>query len=50
MIIRTKKLKQMIKEKGKHYTLTMYANRFFDMTKKQLDYVLGIKDEREKNK
>lgn len=46
MIIKTKELKQMLKEHGKHYTLTMYVNRYFHMTKKQLDYVLEYKEAR----
>ena len=41
MIVKNKDLKRMLKEKGRQYTLTMYANRFFDMTKKQLEYVLN---------
>ena len=46
MIIKNKELKRMLKEKGKHYTLTMYVNRFFDMTKKQIDYVLSYGDDK----
>lgn len=48
MIIKNKELKKLLEEKGRKYTLTMYINRFFDMTNKQLDYVLnyeGGKDE-----
>ena len=41
MIIKNKDLKKMLKENGRQYTLTMYANRFFHMTGKQLDYVLN---------
>lgn len=44
MIIKNKELKKMIKEKGRQYTLTMYANRFFHMTNRQLDYVLKQKE------
>ena len=33
----------MLREYGRHYTLTMYVNRYFHMTKKQLDYVLKYK-------
>ena len=43
MIVKNKELKQMLKENGRQYTLTMYVNRFFDMTKKQLEYVLNYK-------
>lgn len=43
MIIKTKELRKMLKEKGKQYTLTMYVNRFFHMTQKQLDYVMKYK-------
>lgn len=46
MIIKNKELEKMLKEKGRRYTLTMYINRFFDMTNKQLDYVLNWKDEK----
>lgn len=44
MIIKNKELKKMLRENGKHYTLTMYINRFFHMTQKQLDYVLNYKE------
>lgn len=44
MIIKNKELKKMIKEYGRQYTLTMYINRYFDMTKKQLDYVLNYNE------
>ena len=44
MIIKNKELEKMLKEKGRRYTLTMYVNRFFNMTNKQLDYVLNYKD------
>lgn len=46
MIIKNKELKRMLKEKGRKYTLTMYINRFFHMTNKQLDYVLNYKGRR----
>lgn len=46
MIIKNKELKRMLKEKGRKYTLTMYINRFFHMTNKQLDYVLNYKGSR----
>lgn len=52
MIIKNKDLKKMLKENGRQYTLTMYVNRFFHMTNKQLDYVLnygGKKCQRKKN-
>ena len=48
MIIKNSVLKKMLKQEGKKYVLTMYCNRFFDMTDKQLDYVLSWKVE-EKN-
>ena len=43
MMIKNKDLKKMLKEKGRQYTLTMYANRKFDMTSKQLNYILSLK-------
>ena len=43
MIIKNKELKKMLKEKGRKYILTMYINRYFHMTNKQLDYVLNYK-------
>ena len=46
MIIKSKKLKKMIKEYGRQYTLTMYVNRFFHMTQKQLDYVLKYEEKK----
>lgn len=45
MIIKNKELKKMLKEHGRQYTLTMYVNRYFHMTKKQLDYVMNYKGE-----
>lgn len=44
MIIKNKELDKMLKEKGRQYTLTMYINWKFNMTKKQLDYVLNYVD------
>ena len=41
MIIKNKELNKMLKKKGRQYTLTMYINRYFDMTNKQLDYVMN---------
>lgn len=41
MIITNKDLKKMLKEKGRAYILLMYANRYINMTQKQLDYVLN---------
>ncbi len=41
MIIKNKELEKMLKKEGRKYTLTMYINRFFDLTEKQLDYVLN---------
>jgi len=41
MIIKNRELKKMLKEYGRQYTLTMYVNRFFHMTNKQLEYVLN---------
>ena len=46
MIIKNKELEKMLKEKGRKYTLTMYINRFFHMSNRQLDYVLNYKDRR----
>ena len=42
-IIRNEELDKMLEEEGKRYVLTMYANRKFNMTSKQLDYVLEYK-------
>jgi len=44
MIIKNKELNKMLKEHGRQYTLTMYVNRYFHMTKKQLDYVMNYKE------
>lgn len=46
MIIKNKELEKMLKEKGRRYTLTMYVNRFFHMNKRQLEYVLNWKEEK----
>ena len=48
MIIKNSVLKKMLKQEGRKYVLTMYCNRFFDMTDKQLDYVLK-QEEKPKN-
>ena len=40
-MIRNKDLKKMLREYGRHYTLTMYINWYFNMTSKQLEYVLN---------
>lgn len=45
MIIKNKELDKMLKEHGRQYTLTMYINRFFHMTNRQLDYVLNYKED-----
>lgn len=44
MIIKNKDLEKMLRERGRKYTLTMYINRFFDMTNKQLEYVMAWKE------
>ena len=44
MIIKNRRLKKMLKEKGRMWTITMYINRYFQMTDKQLDYVLNYKE------
>ena len=43
MTIKSKELEKMLKEYGRQYTLTMYVNRKFHMTKKQLNYVMNYK-------
>ena len=43
MILSNKELKKMLKEQGKQYTLTMYINRFFNLTGKQLEYAMKYK-------
>lgn len=51
MIIKNKELEKMLKEKGRRYTLTMYVNRYFDMTNKQLEHTLNYRgnDDRKRN-
>lgn len=44
MIIKNKDLKKMLKTYGRQYTLTMYVNRYFHMTQKQLDCVLNYRE------
>lgn len=46
MLIKNKELEKMLKKEGRKYTLTMYINRFFDLTEKQLNCVLAWKDEK----
>ena len=52
MIIKNKELQKMLKEYGRQYTLTMYINRYFHLTGKQLDYVLsyGVSNNEKKEK
>ena len=40
MLIKNVVLDKMIKEKGRQYAKTMYINRKFDLTKKQLSRLL----------
>lgn len=40
-LISNKELDIMLYEKGRQYVLTMYCNRYFNMTKKQLDKVMS---------
>ena len=50
MIIKNKELRKMLKEHGREYTLTMYVNRFFHMTKTQLEYVLKYGEKNEQSR
>lgn len=50
MVIKNKELKKMLKDYGRQYTLTMYVNRYFHMTKRQLNYVMNYKGERYEKK
>ena len=43
MILSNKELKKMLKEQGRKYTLTMYVNRFFHLTGRQLEYAMNYK-------
>ena len=45
MIIKNKELNKLLKEHGRKYVLTMYINWKFNMTNRQLDYVLNYKEE-----
>lgn len=40
-LISNKELDIMLYEKGRQYVLTMYCNRYFNMTKKQLNKVMS---------
>ena len=50
MILKNKDLDKMLKNYGRKYTLTMYANRFIHLTDKQLNYVLDYKERRKNEK
>ena len=50
MVIKNKELRKMLKEYGREYTLTMYVNRFFHMTNKQLEYVLKYGEKNEQSR
>ena len=40
-LISSKELDMMLYEKGRQYVLTMYCNRYFHMTKNQLNKVMN---------
>ena len=42
-LISNKELDMMLYEKGRQYVLTMYCNRYFNMTKKQLNKVMNYR-------
>ena len=44
--IKNKDLEKIVKEKGRRYVLTLYINERLNMTKKQLDYVLNYKEDK----
>ena len=50
MLIQNKELRKILKEHGRDYTITMYINRFFHMTNKQLEYVLKYGDKNGKSR
>ena len=43
-MIKNSELKALLNEKGRQYVIMLYINRRINMTKKQLDYVLGAND------
>lgn len=42
-LISNKELDIMLYEKGRQYVLTMYCNRYFNMTEKQLNKVMNYR-------
>lgn len=42
-LISNKELDMMLYEKGRQYVLTMYCNRYFNMTEKQLNKVMNYR-------
>lgn len=42
-LISNKNLEELLKTEGREFTLTLYVNRRFALTKKQLDYILNYK-------
>jgi hypothetical protein len=42
-LISSKELDMMLYEKGRQYVLTMYCNRYFNMTKNQLNKVMNYR-------
>ena len=42
-LISNKQLDMMLCEKGRQYVLTMYCNRYFNMTKNQLNKVMNYR-------
>ena len=42
-LISNKELDMMLYEKGRQYVLTMYCNRYFNMSEKQLNKVMNYR-------
>ena len=42
-LISNKELNMMLYEKGRKYVLTMYCNRYFNMSEKQLNKVMNYR-------
>ena len=42
-LISNKEIYMMLYEKGRQYVLTMYCNRYFNMTEKQLNKVMNYR-------
>ena len=50
MIMTKLELDKLLKQKGRRYVLMLHCNWFITLTDRQLDYVLGYKEDKSDNR